>query len=228
MVRDLKAGIVCVQTDIFGCNFKRKLEHIISSVNNENLDLIVAPEWYFYPGKPYNRKEKDNIVNELARECCNSSLILPGTFIWTEGNKLYNSVPIIANGKYHFDYHKKSDGGTSNIAADHGKEMQAGNDDKFIFSKWMGLEIGMEICSDHGLLYNSGIENLDMQILIACGMPLIDFYCQVKRYRYALCCDGLKPLKPKAMQKIDMDQPIFNPVLPLKIEKNLAVYSLQF
>ena len=197
----LKVGMLRVKTDSHGCSIDCQLDRIITEINKHKPDMLLAPEWYFHKGTPYTIKEKETILKYIKEEASNR-LILPGTFIWTDGKKLYNSTPIIMDGELKDEYHKHTDGGTFSIASSSGLELGLGKEEGKAF-KWRGLEIGLEICADHysSCLKESGRNKLDLHVVLACGIGIHNRFSAVRRGGYILCCDGSTP-KNEAKKRV--------------------------
>ncbi len=54
---------------------------------------------------------------------------------------------------------------------------------------WQGFNVGLEICADRGLLYAQGCTNLDLHILVSCGIRRAETG-PLKKGGYALVDDG--------------------------------------
>lgn len=229
MAESIKVGMISEHTSSMGTKSSGRLEKIITSVNRQGLDILVAPEWYFYNGKPLRKKQKEDIVEEIKAGCDRKALILPGTFIWTEDDELYNTLPIIANGKYYRDYHKSSDGGTTSISRKHKKFYFFGDSRGVVFEEWRSLKIGLEICADHGGLALNKNTGLHMQILIACGITLFDDSMAIRKGGIAFCCDGSSRMMQARKNLGENYKAYINheKIVPLSNDSGLYVYEIE-
>lgn len=215
------------KTSSRGCNQKSALEKLISCTNKHNPDIVLGPEWLFYSGTPYTREEKEDITLKIIENTSKEILILPGTFIWTEEDNLYNSVPIIFNKKIIGEYFKHEEGGEREIANEHECEFKEGEESGKVFN-WKGLSIGLEICADHAMhsLKDAGAKDLDLQIILGCGMKINEKNTVIKEKGYALCCDGNKkhPIY-KSEIKIRLNNQ-FSEIKPKLLPWRMKIYTL--
>jgi hypothetical protein len=95
-----------------------------NATRGDVLPVFEAPEWFFRRSdRPYLPAEKDQVVNLLASVSASfpNMLIVAGTILWAEGLdnpgvngtniKLYNTAPIVMNGRLQKLYDKKNEGG---------------------------------------------------------------------------------------------------------------------
>ena len=170
---------------------KNPLEIILKAAEEHNPDILLAPEFFLYNGgKPYSRKEKKEIEKEIAGKAGKEGrLIIPGTIIWEGFLGIYNTAPII-NGTNISEYHKATDGGTSQIAIRDRLRVKFGKESGRLF-KWRNLDFGIEICSDHA---EGNIRKLrrkaDIHIIVGCGMKVHDNKAIARERGYLLLCDG--------------------------------------
>ncbi|MFA5887393.1 MAG: hypothetical protein WC852_01645 [Candidatus Nanoarchaeia archaeon] len=170
---------------------KEPLEIILNAAETYNPDILLAPEFFFYNGgKPYSRKEKKEIEKEIAGTAGKEGrLIIPGTIIWEGFWGIYNTAPII-DGTNISEYHKATDGGTSQIAIRDRLRIKYGKESGRLF-KWRNLDLGIEICSDHA---EGSIRKLrrkaDIHIIAGCGMRVHDNKAIARERGYLLLCDG--------------------------------------
>lgn len=205
--RTLKVGLIRTDTE------DRKIDRkslVNSYLEKEDLDVLVGPEYSFFLEKPATKDEFEKALKELAEKSRGKkTLLLPGTFLWQdERNNMYNTLPVVQDGKLVFSYDKKHDGGDGGIAKKFNMRYATGNG-KGVF-EWQGMRIGVEICADHGDLREGGEKQLDLQILVSAGMSLFDYSIVLKDYGYALRCDGSSPsveVRQKKADKIEKLEP---------------------
>lgn len=191
----LEADTVCTAGKYFGFRQENLVDLMIRLINEYNVDLFLAPEWVFLPGnRIYRREEKERIVEDIARRTSQRrTLVFPGTFMWEDRKKVRNSTPVISEGRVIKEYCKHLDGGTRDIAEHYNLEARLGKERGTSF-KWNGLDVGLEICADHGeLKINGKIPELDLQVVLACGMSLYEWNLKLKEGGHAVLCDGSKP-----------------------------------
>lgn len=127
---------------------------------------------------------------------------------------VYNTVPIISNGRVVHIYHKRREGGELSAVPQgsvgfqfpipgYGSMERFGNDGLFSHE---GIQFGVEVCADHanGELYKSVVgitgdagptrpaaTGLDVQILVACGTePMPRLISAVRTGGYFVHCEG--------------------------------------
>ena len=171
---------------------KNPLEIILKAAEEYNPDILLAPEFFLYNGgKPYSRKEKKEIEKEIAGKAEKEGrLIIPGTIIWEGFLGIYNTAPII-DWTNISEYHKATDGGTSQIAIRDKLRVKYGKESGRLF-KWRNLDLGIEICSDHSVgTIMQRKEKADIHIIVGCGATIYDNKAIAKPNGYVLLCDGL-------------------------------------
>ncbi len=220
--KSLKVGLI--KTDID--DKKVDIGKLVSGyLEKENLDILVAPEYSFFSDAPAAKGEFEREVNGLADKTRKKkTLLLPGTLLWyDESDNMYNTLPVLENGKVIFSYDKKRDGGDELIATKSGKRY-ASRAGKGIF-EWKGLKLGVEICKDHGELKQDEVTDIDLQILVSAGMFLYEDCLVLKPGGYAVLCDGDTPRVEVRQQKDDGGT---KPLEPSRVtdEGRLSVYEL--
>ena len=93
---------------------------------------------------------------------------MPGTFDWRD-KTYHNTCYALKNGHTIFkrDKHKPPFGAF----------------------KFSGLRIGIEICAENGVLYQNGVNDLDVMLLVSAGIIWPDL-SPVRTGRYGLAVDG--------------------------------------
>ncbi len=144
---------------------------ILSAIESSNYDLIIAPEYSYFPNtKPLQTEDNQEIRTEIcAATNGKSSLVLPGTIVWKDQNDdMRNSLYAFSNGIELIEYHK--------INPCNGEKLYAYSYDLNYSSgispavfNWNQLKIGVEICLDYGELNKFNFNNLDLRVLIASG-----------------------------------------------------------
>ncbi|MDP2906994.1 MAG: hypothetical protein Q8O03_03570, partial [Nanoarchaeota archaeon] len=113
--KTLKAGIIARNTGSDNLSQEGLLEEIINSIHEDKLDIFLGPEWLFLPkDRLYTKEEKENITSKLADTSKErNTLIIPGSIMWFDENKFYNTSLIIAEGRVLGEYNKHLDCGSS-------------------------------------------------------------------------------------------------------------------
>lgn len=151
-----------------------------------------------YNNIPYSEAEAYKVIGALKEHSKNcDTLILPGTMVsYDKKGRLYNYMPVIQNGKHIKNIYKISDGGTRffNLFGVLKLALDDEDCDKEYFVPKNnvlyadGRKIGVEICSDSGLLRGADIKDLDIQVLSSCGNSMIE--PAVASGKYVVCADG--------------------------------------
>lgn len=193
---------------------------LIAEAAKSNPDIILAPEFIFYPQVPYSKEEKEIIEKKLA-EYSDNRLIIPGTIIWREKCRIYNTAPVIHDRNI-TEYHKKKDGGTEDIARFHGCEAEYGTENGKIF-RWKSLDIGLEVCADHysGLL-KSRKKKVGIHIIIGCGAMINGNKQVAKNKGHVLLCDGCYSNKAAFN-----DNGLLIEMEPVQKDANIEIYELE-
>ncbi|MGC8698601.1 MAG: hypothetical protein ACP5RE_00220 [Candidatus Acidifodinimicrobium sp.] len=161
------------------------------------------------PKVPYSEREYTRLVSTIKKHSVGSDiLIIPGTAMYYTGSlKLYNAAPVIQNGKVINSFYKVRDGGGSKFNLNGALELVSfvgsksfskgyGEDPTLYFN---GLKLGVEICADTGMLkYAYGINDLDLQLLISCGMKFS--VSATKHQGYKSIVDGYKRVYTSVMR----------------------------
>lgn len=162
------------QTDLV----KKIGEHI----DKHQLNIFVGPEFLFERESPYTENEKNQIIQSLIEYSKGKNvLIVPGTIMWEGEDKIYNTAPVIANGKLLGEYNKQ----TAPHETRKGRALGLGGQYEGFPSmyKWNNMNVGVEICSDaaednlqlKSYLDKHQMEYPDLYILPACGYVLSGF-----------------------------------------------------
>lgn len=157
-----------------------------------SLDILVGPEYNFVPNQPMTVDERDELFDRIGQLTEGyDTLVMPGSCFWTENGKLINTMPIYHNGELIATYDKMENGGEINAASYYGLEFKPGKEVGLLSHK--GLDIGVEICADHGsgVLYEKRVKNLDLQIVSSCGMTLLGNNDVTHIGGYQIISDGL-------------------------------------
>lgn len=212
-------------------------EKIRNYLKDPELDILVAPEYFFYFGKPCTREEFENDLEELVDMSSGKhTLLMPGTFMWDDGNgNVYNTLPIICDGNVILNYDKRTNGGEREILDDRFNKTYAPGVKPGRF-ECKNLRMGVELCSDHSYatLRNEGTDDLDLQLLVAAGKGLNWKKLALKEEGYLLRCDGYQPetevwRKNKPGGGHWQKNGDWSKVRPSKIENGeLYVYELDF
>lgn len=127
-------------------------------------DVIVAPEAAFSTKPVLPKEGKDRLVERIRGASEGSStLVLPGTFLWKDNGQLYNSSPIVSDGRVLKEYFKETTDRQDQYVADtEGLVHITGNNQGG--ADWNGINVGVEICRDHGMgRLKRWIENFGMR-----------------------------------------------------------------
>lgn len=218
----------------YGCLERNPLERIISTANSHNPDILVAPELMFYDGKRIlSEDEKKSIEARIAQEVSRKDmLVMPGTIMWhnpKEGGLVKNTLPVITKGRIIAERMKATDGGCEGIAKEHGLRYARGPEEGTVFP-WKGLDIGLEICSDHsfGSLVSTG-KKVDIHVVPACGMMHYRENNCSRQSGYFIICNGFKNGANVVLQRKGAEA--FEPVSPVQKEilgegSLVEIYSL--
>lgn len=227
--------------------FEDRTDLIIESANKFNLEILMAPEWYYSRPHPFTRLEKDKILYKISQNVPKTTLTIPGTFIWVYKEtkdqdyvrmNFYNSAQIILNGfvqEYHkYEFGKKS----GEITIEYLLEKATGDSFKATaglkkgkFFNWRNFDVGLEICLDHGEgCLKSQEKNLDLQLVVACGCSFYEANSCIKDKGLVIVCDGFQdvthygePLFNRVFQK-NINQ--FNELEKADSTKHLDIYEI--
>jgi len=205
-----------------GCDEFNSLEQICNILDShDNLDVLLAPEWFCLPKEGLYNFEDFNFIKKTLEEKTRGRdiLLIPGTIGWSDGKFYRNTATMISNGKTEFVYSKRFSGGDRGLAWRNNLIWRSGKK-KGIFN-WKGYRCGVEICADHpnqALLKKDGVKNLDLQFIISYGVRSYNISSAVSYGGYVLKCDGfhkkcevkrkkfkLKTLKEFEKENIDED-----------------------
>ena len=120
-------------------------------------------------------------------------LLIPGSIArLNEQGTTENTLLAVSDGETLIEYSKRYDGGDTIYA----------NEKKLLWSKgieegyfpWRDYSVGVEICADHGSLKDRDkCTDLDLQIVISCGMTLSWNSLAIHEGGLAFLCDGAEP-----------------------------------
>lgn len=193
---NLKVGCLEISTSLASViSYDKIIQTLAEQAKSQELDILLCPEWLFLHKEIFTKEEKESLVREIAQLTSSiDCLIIPGTIVWQENGKVRNSAPVLYKGKVIKEYVKHRDGGDRDIAKSIKLEAEFGTEIGTNF-KWEGLNIGLEICADHGCISdNPKIKNLDLQVIISCGMSLhMDDLRKLRKGGYGILCDGCGP-----------------------------------
>lgn len=229
MAKTLRLAMLRAETSFVSGFHGNPLEELLRASDATNPDILVGPEFLFYnpwwrykESTPYSKWKKKEICKELAVKT-RGLLLIPGTFIWEKGNKMFNSAPVIFGGEVKHEYFKYTDGGSCKIAEDHSLNYSVGDEDGLSFP-WKGITIGLEICLDHyfGILGSRGAET-DLHLITSCGQEICERSSTAREGGYAAVCNGIRIGKNKAKRKITGKLYEW----PVRHIKNADVYELE-
>lgn len=171
----MKIGMLTCDTSGYIFN---PLEMVAKSLDKDNLDIFLAPE-YLFRGLDNIYRTQDYTKNlfQLQKISKNhkNTLMFPGTILWTDDKRLNNDAWAFDSGEMVFSYAKKKPAINEMILINK-HNLIMNNDEDVLPLNWNNKNIGVEICLDHSfindncLLKYSGVKNLDMQILLSCGI----------------------------------------------------------
>jgi hypothetical protein len=181
--------------------------------------ICTAPEFYFKDrkGVPYSGPDMIHLMEHMKTKmpARADTMILPGTiWWWTSTNKnpldftttkpvIHNTLPVLLNKKYIHTWQKEKlsdiDGLWDNCQQWDRKNKEV----KAVLNKTqvpvfeqkldgLTFKVGLEICLDHdyGILKSKAPKDLDIHILIACGMPADPAKIAARDGGVFLRCDG--------------------------------------
>ena len=160
------------------------MEKVLDELLVIDTDVILAPEFLFSRISPYSRGELQEVKSLLATLLEDNTtlahknvLFIPGTLQQGQDDYFYNTAFAFAKGKELFSYNKSTtDIFDDTYASQANKTYRAGDNKKNYFT-WNDLDIGLEICRDHGMkkLYDAMKfqehgKKLDMHIILSYGL----------------------------------------------------------
>lgn len=166
-----------------------ELDKILRCVSKDVCaNIIVAPEYSYYPGeRPLTKKEKNYFLT-LQKQYSKDKLLIPGTFVWEDNGFMYNEAYFLSNGEVAGRHLKIRDGGEMYEAKKFGLQYSQGTKSGLL--EWNLLKIGIEICMDIGTLAANGIEDRDLLFAVSCGRQDIDT-SSLRNGGYGFVNDGL-------------------------------------
>jgi len=185
----IELGMVKMRTSDNGSDMDRIFQVIKKACLSGDYDLIVAPEYNFLPKKgPLSLDEMTSYAEELA-ELSNGrgTVLVPGTFVWKSGKDMANTALVLHGGELKYHYTKMRDGGESGIAQEHGLNPVFGK--QLGVFELLGYKWGIEICADMGSLSSNGVKNLDISLMVSCGISSVNMN-PVREGGYGIVVDG--------------------------------------
>jgi hypothetical protein len=157
---------------------------------SRDYDLIVGPEYSFFPGNPLTNSEKNNYLERLAQLSeKTSTAIIPGTFVGDNNGNLINSA-FVFQGSEIYEYRKTVNGGEERFAKFFSLRARFGTE-KGVFELF-GYDCGIEICADSRTLFEKiPASSLDLQFLLAC-QGMTTKFDPLKHRGYGIRNDGYK------------------------------------
>lgn len=226
----IREGDGCFGRNKYGYDSSNPLEQIIAAANAHNPDILVAPEFMFYDRKIIlTEDEKKYIEASIAQEVNRKDmLVIPGSIMWhnpKEGGLVKNTSPVITDGKIIAEHMKANNGGCEGIAKEHGLRYAMGPKEGTIFL-WKGLDMGLEICSDHkeGMLKNLG-KQVDIHIVPASGMLHYTHKNCSREKGYFILCDGFENFRSLVLKRRGAAD--FEPLQPEKELSGVDIYSIE-
>lgn len=162
------------------------------SLTNKTDDIILAPEGLYSTSKPMTPEEIDEFV-ALFTPLSKGKVIIPGTVLRTDGENLYNTAYVFADGKLIHTYNKETETNESSV---YKMPYETGNNSSSTF-EWKGKRFGLEICRDHGMgrlkkyLGKSKEEEVDYQIILANNSSFSPRNLAIKEDGLAILVDGM-------------------------------------
>lgn len=223
-----------------------KYENLIGQYMDEDVDVLVAPEYTFLAERPFTADEAHELMGRMAERTKDKDvLLLPGTYVWSDEKGVHNTLPVCYNGEIVRAYDKKLNGGDRDmdyIARMYGKRFAKGKESGVISHK--GLDIGVEVCVDHfdygylkdfngSLRKEVGKHALDLQCVVSSGMeslflPSLEV---VRNNGYALMCDGHFNSTKIVQRHVsdsgpDLGRPHYDTLEPVEVKGDLHIYEL--
>ncbi|HII15907.1 MAG TPA: hypothetical protein HA362_06360 [Nanoarchaeota archaeon] len=204
----MRLALIRVETSFSRGFHGNPLEELLRAADETKPDILVGPEFLFYnpwrghkDSTPYSEYKKRKLCKELAAKT-GGMLLIPGTFIWKRGLFVFNSAPVIFDGKVQHEYFKHEDGGSGVIAENHSLHYAPGAEEGLVF-QWKGLSIGLEICADHhfGILGSRGVKT-GLHLIASCGGRIKEINSTAREGGYAAICNGIRIGANMAKRKI--------------------------
>lgn len=198
---DLTVTMLAFPTSMQGSDTHKIHKMFLSEINNEN-DIVISPEFSYNPwDKKLDNKDTQNYLDEIIdKSKGNDCLCVPGTFL-IDKNLDKNYGYAISNGRILFEHRKSQQPSYS--------------------FKYQGLNMGLEICGEKGILARSGIRELDLLLMTSCGIKNADTGSLKPGGAYA-CVDGWHgSYKIGQKENIRYQKPIVEPGLFQKIKSFL-------
>lgn len=187
----IKIGIVAANTRNYGSDTGAIESCILEASSSGRYHIVVAPEYSFLPkGGPLPEDKKDEYAETFRKASKNGIMIIPGTFVWQQERRMFNTAYVFYNGEVIFNYDKNFDGGEAEIAKKHNLVPNYGT--SLGLFNWGSLKLGIEICADNGILSERGVRDRDLVFLVSAGSS--GFYRSmksVKKNGYGVVADGV-------------------------------------
>lgn len=203
----LKAGLLLAKTSAQGSDACSILISLVKTCCQKKYHIIAAPEYSFFSHYgPLKESDVQLYLEALKKaSCVGETLLIPGTFVWQKDKTLFNTCFVIYQGEIIHQHNKNKWGGEAAIAERYGLQADLGTTPGLF--EWEGLKLGIEICAEKGLLWKSGIRDLDLAVLSSCGLGESTLRTSMEATRengYGLMVDGYGPFG-NAAKKISSD-----------------------
>jgi hypothetical protein len=186
--KPISVGLVTTKTSgLFGSDVERIIELIELNAGSGMYDLIVTPEYSFFPKTgPLDVEQRDEYLDRI-KSASKSGVMIISNFIWKSEGKMHNTCYVVHNGEEVTSYDKRVDCGDSEIASRYNLKFKNGNK-KGIF-EYLGLKCVLEICADRGTSGREGVRDRDLYFLVSCGASTLRSNC-IHDNGYLICVDG--------------------------------------
>ncbi len=162
------------------------VDALVTAAWHTAADLVVLPEWAGVASAlPLSVADVDSYLARLCALTAGSDrLLVPGTVLWTDGTRLFNTAFAFCAGRCVATVHKRGDGGDVDLAHRFGLQfpLVAQQRGRAPFPEsgptlsWRGMRVSLEICRDHGdgrlradLLHDKrGV--VDVQVIVSSGV----------------------------------------------------------
>ncbi len=235
--KELRVGMATKTPDptLRGFQNKKNTELIISAIHDQNLDIFIGYEWFYWNVPHMTDSEKQKTLDEIMDNVPEETLVVPGTFVWKKQvaehkYHLYNSAPIIFNKKRLPDYHKYSGKELAVMAreATTSKDLYKAikGQERGTAFVWGNMLIGLEICSDHTnhCLRSRFGQKLELQIIPAYNNSVFETASAVKEKGHVLLCDGCLGFSNRVYQRKNNK---LERVMAEQYKENIDIYRIK-
>lgn len=160
--------------------------HKFVEASKRSPDILIGPEYALQGTRPLTQREVTKLCKVYSQVTKNVPLAIAGTVLWTDETHMYNTALIFCFGEKR-EQDKTPDDCDAAYAKSLGLEAKA----RFSMRKYhIGkVSVGIEVCSENGIIAETTKEYVDLGILLACGGD--DFTVQhVRKEGYFLRCNG--------------------------------------